>query len=73
MRWSCPDILNITRELSRYFMKTYQAHRKVMKKVMTFCLNTKGYGIFNDPDGEWNGKTNNNQHFKISGFSDSDF
>jgi hypothetical protein len=37
-RWSHPDILNITRELSRHFMKANQAHLKVMKKVMTFCV-----------------------------------
>jgi hypothetical protein len=72
-RWSCPDILNITRELSRYFMKANQAHMKVMKKVMTFCVNTKEFGILVDPDGEWNGRTDNNQHFEILGISDSDY
>jgi hypothetical protein len=46
-------------------MKANQAHMKVMKKVVTFCVNTKEYGVLIDPDGEWNGKINNNQHFKI--------
>jgi hypothetical protein len=44
-------------------MKANQGHMKVMKKMMTFCVNTKEYGIFIDPDGEWKEKTNNNQQF----------
>jgi hypothetical protein len=44
-----------------------------MKKVMTFCVNTKDYGILTDPDGEWNRKTSNNQRLKISGISDFDY
>jgi hypothetical protein len=72
-RWSRPDILNITRELSCYFMKANKAHMKVMKKLMTFCVNTKEYGILVDLDGEWNGKTDDNQQFEILGISDSDY
>jgi hypothetical protein len=33
----------------------------------------KEYGIVIDPDGEWNGKTDNNQHLEIPGISDSDY
>jgi hypothetical protein len=44
-----------------------------MKKVMSFCVNTKENGILIDPHGEWNGKTDNNQQFEISGISDSDY
>jgi hypothetical protein len=72
-RWSRHDILNITRELSHYLMKANQAHMKVMKKVMTFCVNTKEYRVLVDPDGEWNGRTDDNQHFEILGISDSDY
>jgi hypothetical protein len=38
-------------------MKANQDHMKVMKKMMTLCLNVKEYGVFIDPDGERNGKT----------------
>ena len=71
-RWSRPDILNITRELSRYFMRANRAHLKAMKKVMTFCVNTKGHGIFVNPEGYWNGKVDNDYYFEVLGTSDSD-
>jgi hypothetical protein len=56
VRWSSPDILNITQELPRNFMKANQANLKAMKKVMTLCVNTKEHGIFVDPKGDWNRK-----------------
>jgi hypothetical protein len=40
---------------------------------MTFCANTKEYGILVDTDGEWNGKTDDNPHFEILVISDSDY
>jgi hypothetical protein len=72
-RWSRPDILNITRELSRHFMKANQAHLKVMKKVMTFCVNTKEHGITINPTGNWNGKVDQHYFLEIIGVSDSDY
>jgi hypothetical protein len=41
LRWSRPDILSITQELSRHFMKANQEHLRLIKKVMTFYVNTK--------------------------------
>jgi hypothetical protein len=36
-------------------MKANQAHLKVMKKVMSFCVNKKEHGISINPTGNWNG------------------
>jgi hypothetical protein len=73
LRWSRRDILNITRELSRNFMKANQANLKAMKKVMTFCVNTKDHGIFVNPDGYCNRKAENDYYFEVLGTSDSDY
>ena len=72
-KWSRPDIQNITRELSRYFMTATLAHDKAMRRVMTFCLNTKNRALLIKPKGEWNGKLDENYFFEISGVSDSDY
>jgi hypothetical protein len=55
-KWSHPDIFNITKELSRHFMKANQAYLKVMKKVVTSCVNTEKHGIIINPTGNRNGK-----------------
>jgi len=70
-RWSRPDILNITRELSRHFSKANKAHMKAMRRVMTFCVNTIDSGLCVRPKGEWNGFPNT--IFEIMGVSDSDY
>jgi hypothetical protein len=44
-----------------------------MKKVMTFCFNTKEHGITINPTGNWNGKVNQDFFFEIIGVSDSDY
>jgi hypothetical protein len=49
------------------------AHNKAMKRVMTFCLNTKNRVLLIKPKGEWNGKLDENYVFEISGVSDSDY
>jgi hypothetical protein len=72
-RCSRPDILNITRELSRNLMKANQANLKAMRKVMTFCVNSKEHGISINPKGYWNGKAENDYHFEVLGISDSDY
>jgi hypothetical protein len=71
LRWSRPDILNITRKLSRHFLKANEAHMKAMRRVMTFCVNTIDSGLCVKPKGEWNGFLN--ETFEINGVSDSDY
>jgi hypothetical protein len=72
-KWSRPDIQNIIRELSRYFMTGTLAHDKAMRRVMTFCLNTKNCALLIKPKGEWNGKLDENYYCKIAGVSGSDY
>jgi hypothetical protein len=54
-------------------MKANNPHMKAMKRVMTYCVNTRDYGMLINPKGEWNGKIDNNQFFEICGISDSDY
>jgi hypothetical protein len=54
-------------------MKAKQAHLKVMKKVITFCVNTKDHGIIVYPTGAWNGKLDEDYFFEAIGVSDSDY
>jgi hypothetical protein len=49
------------------------AHDKAMRRVMTFCLNTKNRALLIKPKGEWNGKLDENYYFEIAGVSDSDY
>jgi hypothetical protein len=44
-----------------------------MKKVMTFCVNTKEHSITINPTGNWNGKVDQDYFLEIIGVSDSDF
>ena len=53
-------------------MKVNQAHLKDMKKAMTFCVDTKGLGIFVNPERYWNGKVDNNYDFEVLGISEFD-
>jgi Reverse transcriptase (RNA-dependent DNA polymerase) len=69
-KWIVPDIQNITRELSWYFMTATLTHDKAMRRVMTFCLNTKNRAL---PKGEWNGKLDENYFFEIAGVLDSNY
>jgi hypothetical protein len=49
------------------------AHDKSMRRVMTFCLNTKDQALLIKPQGRWNGKLNRDNYFEITGVSDSDY
>jgi hypothetical protein len=49
------------------------AHDKAMRRVMTFCLNTKNLALLIKPKGERNGKLDENIFFEIAGVSDSDY
>jgi hypothetical protein len=49
------------------------ADDKAMRRVMTFCLNTKYRALLIKPKGKRNGELNGDNYFQITGVSDSDF
>jgi hypothetical protein len=72
MRWSCPEIYNAVRELSRLMtVGASDAHMKAIKRVMEYCVETKDRGLFLKPDVKWNGDPE--LKLVICGISDSDF
>jgi hypothetical protein len=72
-RWSRPEILNITQDLSRQFIKDNQAHLKLMKNVMTFCVDIKEHGITINLTGNWNDKVDQDYFFEIIGVLESGY
>jgi hypothetical protein len=54
-------------------MKANQVHLKVIKSVMTFCVNTKEHAIIINPTGNWNANIDREYFFEIIGVSDSDY
>jgi hypothetical protein len=40
-------------------MTAMSAHEKAMRRVMTFCLNTKSCAVLIKAKAEWNGKLDN--------------
>jgi hypothetical protein len=72
-RWSCPDILNIRQELSRYFMKANQAHSKVVKKVLTFCIKLKNRALLSTQQEIGMAKLIKLIFFEIIGVSDTNY
>jgi hypothetical protein len=54
-------------------MKANQAHFKVMKNVMKFCVNAKEHGIIINTTGNRNGKVDEDYFFEIIRVSDSDY
>ncbi|MGH7955289.1 MAG: reverse transcriptase domain-containing protein [Gloeomargaritales cyanobacterium] len=72
MRWSRPEIMNTVRELSRFMTGgASNAHMKAMKRVMSYCVDTRQRGILLQPDVKWDG--NPEFEFVIKGKSDSDY
>ena len=71
-KWSRPDLLNITRELSRFLTRATPAHEKAMMRTMAYCVSTVHRGIEIRPDGNWNG-IDKEKVFETRGVSDSDF
>ena len=69
MRWSRPDILNATRELSRHMKKAANRHMMAMYCVMRYCVATPEQGLFLKPNGVWNG--DKDYEFKIVGMSNA--
>ena len=73
MRWSRPDVLNATRELSRYMQSANKDCIKASKRVMNYIVSTKekGYTFKPDQPDSWDGK--NTRRFKIMGKCDSEY
>jgi hypothetical protein len=71
MKWSRPDILNRTRELSRFMSAATKPAVKAMHILMKYCLSTPNRGLVIDPDCTWDGDPN--FEFVVKGRTDSDF
>ena len=71
MKWSRPEILNGTRELSRFMSGAAAGHVKAMFRAMKYLDSTPNRGLLLKPNCHWNGDPN--FEFVVSGQSDSDF
>ena len=71
MRWSRPDILNPTRELSCHMQVASMRHLQAMYRVMRYCLATPERGLLLNPDGVWNG--DREYEFVVMGMSDANY
>ena len=71
MRWSRNDVLNRTRELSRFMSAPTTVHRNAMYKVMNYVKSTKHLGNIIKPNAKWDG--NQSFEFIIRGKSDSEY
>jgi hypothetical protein len=71
MRWSRPDILNATREVSRFGAEANPAQDQALSRVMEYCVQTPKRGLYLKPEGVWDGK-DKSYKFKVSGVSDSE-
>ena len=72
MKWSRPDCLNRTRELSKFVQHPAIEHLKAMCDLVLHTLNTPNRGTTFKPERKWDGR---DKHFKfrVGGKSDSDF
>jgi len=68
-RWSRPDILNQTRELSRHLQAPTNEHYRAMLRCMQYCVTTQNRGLYINPTVDWDG--NKNFVFEIVGYSDA--
>jgi hypothetical protein len=59
MRWSRPDILNATREVSRFLGVANPAHMKALNRILKYCADTPDRGLMLNPKGKWDGKDKN--------------
>jgi len=71
MRWSRPDILNATRELSKCMGSANKDHLKRMKQTMSYCVNTEDRGLFLKPKNKWDGDPN--YEFNVKGKADANY
>jgi hypothetical protein len=73
MKWSCPEISNAIRELSRWMSSPGLPHLKAMYRVFNYCLNTKDHGKVFKPRRTCKHEDIMDFEFDIDGFSDSDY
>jgi hypothetical protein len=55
------------------FLTTPLAHDKAIKKVMSFCLNTKNQALLIKSQGNWGVDWNEDNLFEITGVSHSNY
>jgi hypothetical protein len=72
MRWSRPDTLNATREVSRFLQRPNPAHDKALHRVLEYCAKTPERGLLLAPTGFWDGRDRNFE-FKVRAKSDSEY
>lgn len=72
MRWSCPDILNAVRELSKHMKEASIVHMKAMYRVMIYAIHTPTHELTLKPTGHWECK-DKEYLFRINGKSDADY
>eukprot|EP00957_Ditylum_brightwellii_P003673 278508-Ditylum_brightwellii.AAC.1 len=73
MKWSCPEVLNSVRELSRFMSGNgaVPARTVAMHRAMYFCVSTPERGWTLRPDAKRDGDPE--FEFMISGRSDSNY
>ena len=71
MRWSRPDILNATREVSRLMGEANPAHYQAMMRLLKYCVSTAERGLVLKPKGYWDGQ-DKEYEFNTRGKSDSE-
>ena len=72
MRWSRPDILNATRDVSRYMGEAQEHHLEAVHRIMKFVVDTPERGIVFKAKEPWNGK-DKSYIWRISGTADSEY
>jgi hypothetical protein len=58
-KWSRPDILNATRDLSRFMGNPTTTHVKALHRIMTYVVQTPARGLLLSPNDEWDGTAKN--------------
>jgi 5'-3' exoribonuclease 2 len=71
MRWSRPDILNATREVSQFMSNANHAHSQAMHRILEYCVGTPERSLLLAPKGVWDGK-DKKYPFVISGKCDAE-
>lgn len=68
---SWPEMLNCTRELSRFCSKAYEESHQGLKRAMDNAVSTEDRGLVLEPITQWNG--GKDKTFRIHGMSDAAF
>jgi hypothetical protein len=71
MQYSCPDIAQAMRDLTRHMTRGDKTHMQARLRCMQYLTCTKDAGLLLKPTRKWDGT--NDFQFKIRGRSDSDY